>query len=1142
MRQRFSAFPKLEGEQAAAADPQVHAALSASAGSGKTQVLTARVLRLLLSGVRPETILGLTFTKAGAAEMVNRIGDRLASWVRLKDSELATELDALGEDVGPRTRQVARQLFARVLDAPGGLRIQTIHAFAQALLASFPAEAGVAVGLEPIEGRAEQELVRRTLADLLADAERDGDEQLTGDVQRLSLRLGEQGAVDYLRACARRNDALAALGGRAGIEPRLRALLDVPEGAVEDYLAHHCHDDRFDCDLLHAIAAANRSWNTSTGAGHVELVERWLAFDPAARAAALPDLAMLVFTGKGDPRKITAGQLKADPDYLHHAEALGDAISELLRVQNSANLAAQMASGLRAGQMFAAAYAQAKRAAGVADFDDLISATRRLLAMPGMGEWVRYKLDRQTDHILVDEAQDTNLAQWDIVKALGAEFFSGSSEAEERHRTLFMVGDFKQAIFRFQGTDPREFEAARQWIGDHSAALRDAEDEADDGAGRRLAREFRDLSIAASFRSVQPVLDVVDAVIHEVGFAGMGLPEPPPPHAAFAGNAGKPGLVELWPPFSEAAVDGEESGEEGWLDDKDRAYAEALARRVRAWVDEAPLLASTKRPLTPGDILILVRSRGELASLIVARLFAQGVPVAGIDRLHLSKPFAVRDLLAAVAFAVQPLDDLNLANLLVSPLLGWDQDQLFDLAYDRDKTRLWSALQARREETPELAAAHAALSELLRIADFTTPARFIETILSGPLQGRRKLYGRLGLAARDPIDELLASALEFERGEVPSLDRFLAWFSRGEVEVQRDPSSPVNAVRIMTVHGAKGLEAPYVVLADATADPAKLGKSNPPLDFPIEPGVVVPLVRPTKKEAVSPFLELIANDDELDLQEHMRLLYVGLTRAKERLVIAGIAKPKEVEDCWHRRVGNALMSLGATSESDPEWGEVLRYRGASRPIAVTAKAARVAPEPLLVPEWARTPAPPEARPPRPLAPSAAVEDQEPSLPPSEAMRAAARRGTLIHRLFERLPAVAPEQRHAAALRWLERSAGVAAGAEREEIAGLVCGILGDPAHARLFGPGSLAEAPIAAALPDGTVVAGTVDRLLVTKDTILIADFKTGQVPASDAQIPRSHVAQMTAYAAALRVIFPRHVVQPVLLYTAGPRLFELPA
>src|SRR5881398_4075087 len=174
MSRRFKPLPELEDAQALAADPDVHAALSASAGTGKTQVLTARVLRLLLKGARPESILCLTFTKAAAAEMANRIGARLAAWVRLKDSELGTDLLHLGEANDPSTRQRARQLFAKVLDCPGGLKIQTIHAFSQSLLAAFPVEAGIVPGFTPIEGRAEQELVRRTLADLMANAEAQG--------------------------------------------------------------------------------------------------------------------------------------------------------------------------------------------------------------------------------------------------------------------------------------------------------------------------------------------------------------------------------------------------------------------------------------------------------------------------------------------------------------------------------------------------------------------------------------------------------------------------------------------------------------------------------------------------------------------------------------------------------------------------------------------------------------------------------------------------------------------------------------------------------------------------------------------------------------------------------------------------------
>ena len=605
---------------------------------------------------------------------------------------------------------------------------------------------------------------------------------------------------------------------------------------------------------------------------------------------------------------------------------------------------------------------------------------------------------------------------------------------------------------------------------------------------------------------------------------------------------GGPGMVELWKPFTIDDGEGGEEGEEGWLDEDARRYADTIAEQVRAWLDEAPILDSTKRPLTPGDILILVRSRGELASLIVARLFSARVPVAGIDRLFLSKPFAVRDLLAAISFAVQPLDDLNLANLLVSPLIGWDQQQLFDLAYGRDKTRLWRALRDRAGERDDFATAHRILGDLLAMADFTTPSRFLETILSGPLDGRRKLYRRLGLAARDPIDELMSAALEFERGEIPSLDRFHAWFARGDVEIQRDPSERANAVRVMTVHGAKGLEAPFVILADATADPANLGRRNAPIDLPVR-GEKIPVIRPRKAELVEPFKTITATDQARELEEHWRLLYVGMTRASERLVVAGIQPSRGVpENSWHKRVERALASLARGNRNDSRWGSVARYAGDIPPRAAKPRIASGSLGNPTMPDWARTPAPPEARPPRPLAPSAIAVDDAAAAPPSDAMRAAALRGTWIHQLLERLPPVASDRRAASASQWLERSVGLADKAARDEIVDQVCKILSDPGLAPLFGPGSLAEAPLAATLPDGRVIVGTVDRLLVEEGRVSVIDFKTGRVPLDQSAIPAAHRAQMQAYCEALRVIFPGREVRGALLYTAGPLFHQLAA
>ncbi|MDQ3139503.1 MAG: UvrD-helicase domain-containing protein, partial [Pseudomonadota bacterium] len=784
MAKRLKPLAQLMGDQLRASNPADHAALSASAGTGKTHVLTARVLRLLLAGADPASILCLTFTKAGAAEMADRIHARLAYWVRLKDAELGRELLALGEDPGPDMRERARTLFARVLDAAGGgLRIQTIHAFAQSLLAAFPAEAGLVPGFKPLDGRGEQQLARQTLADLLVRAERGGDLGLIRDIQALSHRLGEGGAEAFLMDCARAPQAMERLGAREVIEARLRHAFDVPAGDIDEAIVASCADDIFDIAGLRQIAARNRGWATKAGQARASLCEQWLEASPAGRALLIADLHAVWSKQDGAMRSFARGQAPPDEDYAELAARAFEGCGAIVRMRKVAALVALFAAGLRAGQTFAQAYADAKRAQGVVDFDDLIRWAEELLVTPGMGEWVRYKLDQATDHILVDEAQDTNARQWNIVRALVLEFFAGEgARGGERerpgHRTVFTVGDYKQAIFGFQGTDPKSFDVAREWFS---------------RAASGIDRDFLDLSMDRSFRSSPPILQAVDRLIADLGHAAFGLPARPNPHESH--HATRPGSVVLWQSFVDEAGGDEEAGEEGWVGEATRRYAARLARQIRAWIDRPFTLGHGKtRPVRPEDILILVRRRGDLASLIVARLYAEGVPVAGVDRLLLTAPLAVQDLLAAARFAIQPLDDLNLAALLVSPLLGWSQDELFALAHGR-KGHLWSALRAAEADAvPRLAETRTALLSLLAMADYAAPHSFLETILTGPMQGRRKLLLRLGAEARDPIEELLASALEFEASSAPSMQGFLDWFARGEVEIVRDPSAPLDAV------------------------------------------------------------------------------------------------------------------------------------------------------------------------------------------------------------------------------------------------------------------------------------------------------------------------------------------------------------
>lgn len=1105
------ALPPLAGNQAAASHPDASVWLSASAGTGKTQVLAARVFRLLLNGVDPGAILCLTFTKAGAAEMAARVSGRLAHWVRAKPVEVASDLDALGEDYSPDRVAFARTLFAKVLDAPGGgLRIQTIHSFCQTLLSAFPVEAGLTPGFRPLEAREETALARETLAEMLADAGREGREGLIDAVGALSLRLGEGKAEAFLNACARAPDAMAGLP--SGLQPFVRRALGLPQGDVVAAAAAWCSDDAFDVAGLRRIADANHAWGTATGQRDAAVAGAWLEAEPAARVVMLGELKKLALTAKDEPRKASAKLVALDGDYEALLSELGEACSGVLGMIARAGYADLLAQGLGAGREYAAAYQAAKRRVGAVDFDDLIGKTVALLDQPGMGDWIRFKLDQATSHVLIDEAQDTNVSQWRIVRALADEFFAGEGAKGEEVRTLFTVGDHKQAIFGFQGTDPINFVAAERHFSARS-----------DGALERL-------SLTHSFRSTAPILEFVDAAVAALPEPGMGTES-----EAHASRVSGPGTVVLWPPV---VAGGDPEDEESWVDDATREVANRIARQIKAWIGTLEL-ESKGRTLRPEDVMILVKRRGELASLLVARLYAEGVPVAGVDRLRLNAPLAVQDLLAAVRFALQPDDDLSLAALLVSPLIGWTQDELMAAAL-RERGSLWRHLRAGDQGRL------APLYDLLARADFMTPYRFLEHLLSGPLDGRRKLVRRLGKEALDPVEELLTAALGFEGLATPTLQRFLDWFDRGDVEIVRDSAQPQAAVRVMTAHGAKGLQAPLVILADACADPAGGNKLFDFVKWAPEghDGEPFPVFRPGRSERGGPVDAAVALADARELEEHWRLFYVAATRAEERLVIAGALGPKAKREppvlSWYAASRAAFAALGIEVGE----GEAVFVGHHPQP-AVARRLVGEAPasDAVALPDWVARAAPVEARPPRPLAPSSLGEDLVSDPPPGPAQRAAAERGRLIHALLERLPAVGADARAGAAERWLAGAGGVADAADRAELADAALAVIGDPRFAELFMSEALAEAPIAAVVADGYVVSGTADRLLVTEDRVLVVDFKTGRrAPASLDEVPSYHMRQMAAYVAALEVVFPGRRIEAGLLYTAGPALFALPA
>ncbi|RDC59665.1 ATP-dependent helicase/nuclease subunit [Alteripontixanthobacter maritimus] len=1127
----------LKDNQARAVDPSQSVWLSASAGTGKTQVLSARVLRLLLrKGVDPSQILCLTFTKAGAAEMATRVNEVLANWVRMPADALAADMEAIGAPTDPDTRELARSLFASVLDTPGGgLRIDTIHAFSQWLLAAFPDEAGLMPGSRAMEDRDREVLSHQVLADMLVDWERTGETDLLGHLGGMTLRMGPDGVRSWMMRCADHRSAWEGKGAwqESDIGSRTRVLLGLPSDATRDGLSQLCSDDRFDVAALRICLAEYEGWNAKGGREAAAVIPPFLSADAEGRFAQLNTLEAALFFKNGNPRLP-----KAAGDAVRDASArVQDSVNTIRQQQALFDLVDLLVPALTIGRRFALRWEAAKAREGLIDFDDQIRRAADLLTNDAMSDWIRYKLDRRFDHILIDEAQDTNEAQWSIIRALTDDFFSGRGQRDDRLRTIFVVGDYKQAIFRFQGTSPENFRIARDYFAD---AMATARSNALAIGERTSVGELQDLGLGRSYRTSQPVLDIVDDAIAAIGPAEFGLADGAGKHEGFD----RPGLVRLWDPIgaapeaddiASASSDYEETGDH--LTQPEFEMADRIADQVRGWMrDGFPLMKDGGRRAGPGDVMVLVRKRRDLAGLIVARLHARNVPVAGVDRLRLGAPLAVKDLMAALRFAAQPLDDLSLANLLVGPLVGWTQEQLLQHGYRDPKTRLWDHL--RKAEHPEAAATADRLRDLLRLADIESPQALLHWLLVGPWQGKRKLMARLGREAADPIDELLNAAASFAAAHVVSLQGFIRWFDAGDSELKREAEGAGGQVRVMTVHGSKGLQAPIVILADATGNPDTSPTRG--LALPDMTGTAIPLPPLRSAERVGPIADADEVQSREEREEHWRLLYVAMTRAEEALFIGGALTKREQEpapDSWYAQLAPLFEGDG---QPDPIWGSS-HTRGSQAPDQPALAEIQSGTLPDL-PTWATTPIGPEPVPPRPLAPSSAGDEQgaDPPLPADRA-KDAARRGILLHGLLERLPEVDAAQRRELGAGWLARQAADVPEHERDEMLASALGVLETPSFADLFAPGALAEVPLAATV-NKVVVAGIADRLLVTDKKVLVVDYKTARRPPTSAEaIPAGIVRQMAAYAAALQVIFPDRPVEAAVLYTQTPALFVIP-
>lgn len=1111
-------------KQELVSNPDVSAWVSANAGSGKTTVLVRRVIRLLLAGEAPARILCLTFTKAAAANMANRVLGTLAKWVRLDDKALAEELKSVtNEKLSPALLARARRLFAAAIETPGGLKVQTIHAFCDRILHQFPLEGGVPAGFEVLDDVRENDLLRRARDAVLIEAALKPESKTGRALATVVAAATDDSFQKALAEAVRARDKVRKLAGPDG-QRQLAASLglrvdETPAHVIAEILNGGLQPSAW---IRSAARLAEFSGNAARCGERLALAANARSDETRAEA-----YLTVFFTKEGNVRKESGfGTEKLRGD---HPDLFGPLLAECHRLEPLRNrlLAARALERTCALLTLASAaldhFEQAKAARGVLDYSDLIEKTADLLRNPGSA-WVLYKLDGGIDHLLIDEAQDTSPEQWDVIEKLTEEFFAGRGAREFRTRTIFAVGDDKQSIFSFQGAEPKQFDCMRR---EFQARI--------EAAGSH----FRYESLALSFRSAPGILKTVDTVFaRDAAKKDVSSANLIDPHEAVRRTA--PALVEIWDTEKREKDDDKDLAWDAPLDAISEAspsvrLAKRIARAVKYWTDGGLCIEDRKtkelRIPNAGDVIVLVRRRGPLFEAILQALKDLDIRVAGADRLQLAEHIAVMDLAALGDALLLEADDFALACALKSPLFGLDDDHLMDLAHQRPGT-----LSAALETDARFKDVAQKLARWRREALSLRPFDFYTRVLARD-RGREMMLARLGPEAADALDEFLALALSYEQMETPSLPGFLHFLRRTGKEVKRDLEVESNAVRVMTVHGAKGLEAPLIVLADTTSIPD--GAKTRLHEFPGGEALVWAGNKELESGPEQTAREAAKQAREA---EYRRLLYVALTRAADALIVCGAqSNPSLDEGCWYRLVRDALDA--ELKEVETEYGKAFRWRSQVT-TAIKRETAKPA-APLKLPEALLRAAPaPKARAQR-IRPSdldETVAAPAQSVETAHARMTALKRGDLLHRLLQFLPEVPKSEREAMAERFLQAAAADLADTVRKELSAEALKLLAEPAMAVLFDARSLPEVSfLSREAGQNSETSGRIDRLFEKDGEIILVDYKTDANPPKAAdQVPERYRRQLALYREAAGRIFTGRRVRTLLVYSSEPQVLEL--
>ncbi len=1153
--------PLVQPENPRAIDPNVlqnHASnpsdsvwVSASAGSGKTKVLTDRILRLLLpdkdnqNATQPHKILALTFTKAGAGEMILRLRKKLSEWAVLENDKLENELkNLLGFLPTKDQSDAARKLFANVIDTPGGLKIMTIHSFCQSILGKFPLEAGINPNFKPLEEKDASQYIKKAIEKIFIQAGRDKGSPLHQAVDALAVSQNQDQLYQLLeKIISERKQFLKILRDNFGVEGLYTGLckeFDVPAGTTPTELINQSAktENFHDKDLRTACVALLES-DKKTDVERGISLQNWLDSSVEERTKNFNLYKSNFLTTENTLRKALATKnvVNANPDILTILEIEAARIFALEQSTNALNIANISRDLFMIGEQVIEIYEGLKEKESALDFDDLILKTLDLLkgntpqfkGLRNSVAWVRFKLDQGIDHILLDEAQDTNPEQWQILEALCGDFFDGDG-ASEQTRTLFVVGDEKQSIYSFQRASPEKFTEMQSFFGQKI---------------NNAQKQFQNINFNISFRSTQAVLKLVDQIFSDNNIA-QGLGIEPIRHDAYRRT--QAGMVELWPLFENP----EKQNQDPWalpinITESTSGAAQMAAHvgdTIKGWLENKEILESYDRPITPGDIMILVRSRTAFLDQLIRALKIREIPVNGIDRMVLNDQLVIQDLYAAAQFALLPEDDLTLAALLKSPFIGWDEEQLFQVAHDREAS-LWAEVQkSNNDHTIKW------LSELISSISGAGAYDFFMALLQDPcpadkISGLRAIKKRLGEETTDPIEAFLDQAANYDQKSISTIQNFIQEQLYQSNQIKREMDEAGNTVRIMTVHAAKGLQAPIVILPDTV----RTSNSNKPdqLLWPDRTKSDLPYFCPQSKNIPPSCENALTILKQRQSEEYRRLLYVALTRAESRLYVGGYkATIGPIDDSWYRYVERGFELLETIKATGQNNIEVMRYvhHATDKPDRADKKEEKIFKNDVALPNWVFETMPEEPQPAKPLMPSRpSVEEDLAALSPLQAKdNNRFLRGNITHKLLQILPDLPVHQRQLNAKKYVALKSHNISKSVQEDIIREVMAILENPDFAAIFGEGSVAEAPITGMIEHDRVVSGQIDRLLVTDREILIIDYKSNRPAPKDIQnVPAIYYKQMKTYADVMRRIYPRRSIRCALIWTDGARLMELP-